>query len=551
MTGIRRTMIMMMFLGVFTMAFLVVGSGSRCDERRFGETLYNGIRLPTPWPPKQDKLTNNPPSLPPYLVSPPKVISIDVGRQLFVDDFLIERTDLKRTFHLAEYYSRNPVLKPDKPWELEGKNPTAMIFSDGVWYDPADKLFKMWYMGGYVGTTCFATSKNGILWEKPSLDVVQGTNIVYESIRDSSTVWLDLDEKDPKRRYKLFVHRVLGDPAPTVIYPSSDGIHWGNVAAESGICGDRTTAFYNPFRKVWVFSIRESFPGVHRCRRYWESRNLAADCKWEPGEPTLWVAADRLDPRREDLNKRTELYNLDCVAYESLLLGLFTIWRGQPEDRPKPNDIVLGYSRDGFNWHRPDRRAFIPVSEDERAWNWGNVQSAGGCCLVVGDKLYFYVSGRSGKSGSLGDGVCGTGLAFLRRDGFASMDAEKKEGTLTTRAVRFKGKYLFVNIDAPNGELRVEALDGKGRVIQPFSRENCVPIRVDKTLQAVNWKGANDLSAISGKPVKFRFYLRNGRLYSFWISPDRSGASHGYVAAGGPGFTGPTDTVGAGSPGGQ
>jgi len=34
-------------------------------------------------------------------------------------------------------------------------------------------------------------------------------------------------------------------------------------------------------------------------------------------------------------------------------------------------------------------------------------------------------------------------------------------------------------------------------------------------------------------------------LDSNWVSPDRSGASHGYVAAGGPEFTGPTDTVGS------
>ena len=58
-----------------------------------------------------------------------------------------------------------------------------------------------------------------------------------------------------------------------------------------------------------------------------------------------------------------QLYNLDCVAYESLLLGLFSIWRGQPTDRPKPNEVCAGFSRDGFHWHRPDRRAFIPVSE--------------------------------------------------------------------------------------------------------------------------------------------------------------------------------------------
>ncbi len=33
--------------------------------------------------------------------------------------------------------------------------------------------------------------------------------------------------------------------------------------------------------------------------------------------------------------------------------------------------------------------------------------------------------------------------------------------------------------------------------------------------------------------------------YSFWVSLDKTGASHGYVAAGGPGFDGPIDTLGS------
>ena len=40
----------------------------------------------------------------PYLKQPPKTIPIDVGRQLFVDDFLIESTDMKRVFHQAEKF---------------------------------------------------------------------------------------------------------------------------------------------------------------------------------------------------------------------------------------------------------------------------------------------------------------------------------------------------------------------------------------------------------------------------------------------------------------
>ena len=54
----------------------------------------------------------------PYLKAPPRVIPIDVGRQLFVDDFLIAETDLTRTFHLAEKLEGNPVLKPTSTDEI-------------------------------------------------------------------------------------------------------------------------------------------------------------------------------------------------------------------------------------------------------------------------------------------------------------------------------------------------------------------------------------------------------------------------------------------------
>src|SRR5439155_522716 len=122
--------------------------------------------------------------------------------------------------------------------------------------------------------------------------------------------------------------------------------------------------------------------------------------------------------------------------------------------RPKPTEVCVGFSRDGFHWHRADHRALIPVSETQGDWNWGNVQSAGGCCLIVGDQLYFYVSGRAGVKGSPASGVSTTGLAVLRRDGFASMGAGETERTLMTRPVTFRGKHLFVNVAAEGGELR-------------------------------------------------------------------------------------------------
>jgi len=123
-----------------------------------GEVLYNGIELPDVWPPRTEQLTREPMWVP-YLEAPPHIIPIDVGRQLLVDDFLIEQTTLKRTYHRPKYYAGNPVLRPDKTWERGDTALAAAPFSDGVFYDPKDQLFKMWYMGGYIASTGLATMR--------------------------------------------------------------------------------------------------------------------------------------------------------------------------------------------------------------------------------------------------------------------------------------------------------------------------------------------------------------------------------------------------------
>jgi len=493
------------------------------------------------WPPRIDP--NYEPMQPPYLKAVPEVIPIDVGRQLFVDDYLVERTDLARTFHSARVHPATPVLRPDRPWEQEGSSPTAMPFSGGVFFDPQDRLFKMWYMCGYVRGLCYAESADGIRWRKPQLETRPGTNVASPIEHDTSTVWLDLEEKNPRRRFKLWLSRAFGSQL-LAYYTSPDGLRWRDADARSTArIGDRTTVFWNPFRRVWVYSIRANPRGLGRYRLYWEHPDPAEGTRFQKDQPVPWLGADRLDAKRADLNVNPELYNLDAVAYESLMVGLFSIWRGQPKDRAKPNELLLGFSRDGFHWDRPGRQPFVGVSERYGDWNWANIQSAGGGFLVVRDLLYFYVSGRGGVPGTSDSGVSSTGLAVLRRDGFASMDAGAAEGSLTTRPVVFRGGHLFVNVEAPAGELRAEVVDGSGRPVAPFTRSNSTALAVDSTRAEVSWAGG-DLSSLAGKPVRFRFHLRNAKLYSFWVTPDASGASHGYVAAGGPGFSGPTDTVG-------
>lgn len=89
------------------------------------------------------------------------------------------------------------------------------------------------------------------------------------------------------------------------------------------------------------------------------------------------------------------------------------------------------------------------------------------------------------------------------------MDAGSEGGTLTSRPIRFAGKYLFVNINAPQGRPRVEVLDKSGRVIDPYNRDNCIPVSCDSTIKAVTWKGVNDLSQLAGTPVVVAPCLEN------------------------------------------
>jgi hypothetical protein len=83
-----------------------------------GQPLYNGITLPQQWPPSGTATQVYP--TPSYITNPPLVIPIDVGRQLFVDDFLIQQTSMARTQHQPVMYPLNPILSPG-PFDTAGE----------------------------------------------------------------------------------------------------------------------------------------------------------------------------------------------------------------------------------------------------------------------------------------------------------------------------------------------------------------------------------------------------------------------------------------------
>lgn len=508
------------------------------------ETLYNGITIPDNWPPDYSEEQYRDRQPVPYLDHPPEVINITVGRQLFVDSFLIEESDLAPEYHRAEKYAGNPVFRPETPLETLDAPPCAAPKSGGIWYDKSIGRYRMWYEAGFLKAMAYAESDDGIHWERPALDVVPGTNQIlpYEDVTfpdgafhlvngrqriagteylrpDSTAVFPDPDTKDPRQRFKMLL-RNPGGRYPAIVMTSPDGIHWENASFTFPV-GDRSTMFYNPFRKKWVFSIR-TVEGVRR-RRYAEADDFLTGFRDE-SKSVHWLAADSACRENPYIRFDPTLYNVDAVAYESIMLGMFQIHYGPENDVcdsygvPKITELIPMYSRDGFHFSRPSQRSVVQASMVEGSWDRGYIESVGGICDVRADDIRLWYIGFSGlldgpnrsprrdcDAGTYHGGALG--FATLRRDGFVSQNAEGT-GRLLTRRLTCPGKSrLHANF---SGTLSVRALDSEGRELS-----RSVPVTADTTARELPLPGFT--AEHSSRPFRLEFTLKEGKLYSFWM----------------------------------
>ena len=107
--------------------------------------------------------------------------------------------------------------------------------------------------------------------------------------------------------------------------------------------------------------------------------------------------------------------------------------------------------------------------------------------IVKDDELWYYCRGGN-IDGPNRTWIYGTGLTTLRRDGFASLNANWDGGLVITRLFIFEGRGdLFVNADVcRDGALRVAIVDeGTAEEFEGFGRDESVPVKDDRTRAAV------------------------------------------------------------------
>lgn len=408
------------------------------------EILPNGIELSKEWPPRTvtfEALIAKQPPRPPYLSAPPEKIFIDIGRQLFVDDFLVLRASVVRHFHRAVHHSI--ILKPvGQEWHSQSPKwtfssvgfhrvGTSRPFSGGIWYDHNLNRFIAHYRCGYIysgqGRPCVAVSNDGIQWTRPettrlffsseNLKKIPNPpiNLLKLPFSEAFTTWLDDSEKDPKHRFKA-VCRARQNIAPMTLHSSPDGIYWSAYGrGRTGIVTDRASIFRDPFRQKWVYSIRENLcRGGHghlRVSRYIEVDSLG-DSDWpqwvslknyfqcarpKPSEPVYWMGVDEFDCEGFNVTE-CDLYHIDSTPYESIHIGqLAVLYPGFAHGGCKSSKIHIAFSRDGFHFTRADGNAVgkprLPLVDDPL--NLKYQQPIAGNFVVVGDKIFVYYAGAT------------------------------------------------------------------------------------------------------------------------------------------------------------
>jgi len=493
--------------------------------------------------------------------------AIELGpeRQLFLDDYIIDELfGVKRRPGQADKHPENPVLPPVEPWE----DPYTHVFFT-VMYD-AKRLYRMWYQSwpGFIhnhddGTYPlfnYATSTDGIHWQRPSLGLVEwkgsrDNNIFLPRFEGPHSVFEKPDEPDPQKRYRMLC--LSPDRESWMLLYSPDGIHWPQNASEGtllfpkiGILArDVATLIYDYRTSQWVMVCKlcrrvmdHPYGYARRCLGVTTSQ----DCRnWE--YPQLVLVPDERDDARTAQRcaryaDRLTTYHPDEVfcdfqqmviwPYEGVYVGLISVFDASGMSPQANQDglahIELAVSRDLRHWERvADRDILIDIGS-EGSFEQGMVLGISHQPVYLEHEIRVYYAGRSithlGRAywepERRATPAGGVGLLTLRRDGFVALEVGMQGGYMLTKPFKFTGKSLYLNVEPGHRahcHVAVEVLTPEGDPIPGLSREDCDPATEDTLLHRCTWKGGSDLSHIEGRVIRLKFHLHAAKLYSFWF----------------------------------
>lgn len=460
--------------------------------------------------------------------------------------------------HLYQGLRPRMVLRPGPP----GSHDEVILYYGTV--IRIGDTFYMWYNGnhgplrplnGFERTftvLCYATSKDGVNWEKPNLGLVEFNGSKANNIVDfpepllwsTAAVLHDPEDPDPARRFKIaYEGGSREDPANVFrVAFSPDGLHWtpsrknpvGPLFEMAGITRHRGLYYVsgqNPFLAHRPVFSRRMVTYVSSDFETWSSSAAVA---LDPGPDVSGPSVD--DDRHEykEIHLGASLWNRGNV-----ILGIHGMWQGHPsgDRRLATIDLGLVLSHDAIHFNEPvPGFRIIPAREQPESpvGVFPALVQGQGMENVGDETLYWYSLWR----GNYGSGVRLVTWARDRLGGLQPfrprdhrLDSEnappppmQAETISTPLDVLGAESGAFVNASGLGqySRLRVDVLDEGFHPVPGFSGEGAAVVGADGFRVPLKWPGGAKLPASLGA-LRLRVHFEgvraeDARLHAVYVT---------------------------------
>jgi hypothetical protein len=461
----------------------------------------------------------------------PKQTVRDIGarRELFVDDFLIERMD-GVSLKLHEPVNAGTAILFDRPWEGAFCG-YVTVLRDG-------DRFRMYYRGLPVSgadgssneTTCLAESGDGVSWRKPDLDLytvsgIRETNIVLAGMAPFSHNFSPFVDTRPGLPQSERCKAVAGTVhSGLTAFASPDGLRWRKLREEpilkEGAFDSQNVAFWSEKEGCYVCYFRTWTGGGFKGFRT-VSRATSPDFRtWSAPEPMTFGDTP---PEHLYTNQTTPYFRAPhiCIAFPMRFLpGRKVLTPEQakslgvdPGYSGDCADCVFMTSRGGARYDRTFMEGFIRPGAD--LGNWASRAGMAACGIIPTGPAEISLF----KQANYAQPTAHLLRYTLRTDGFASVCAPYRGGEMLTHPLRFSGPALALNFaTSAAGSIRIEIRDESNRPIPGFTLAESDEIVGDSIERMVTWKGNPDVSGLEGKAVRLRFVMKDADVFAVKFS---------------------------------
>ena len=477
----------------------------------------------------------------------PAALEIGDRLNLFVDDYLIERSDSVH-LELHKPIAREVVLVHDAPWE---GNTCAyhVVDRDG-------DLYRMWYRGSHYEVktrkmrhdeevACYAESEDGIHWTRPELGLVE-----FEGSKRNNIFWtqkmtrhepgvlppdmppIPFRDSNPAAHESERFKAMSGtNEAGLYGWTSPDGIHWkqigqGTILREEFYIDYTQSAFWDVSRGKYVAYLRDWWPGGIGGDA---TGNVRAIRFVTSDDFRNWSQPERIQLDVE-LTRSEQLYTNQIRPYDRaphIYLGFpMRYTHGRSDD--STNDGLLLSGRGGVRFKLWREAIIRPGLQVDRWMTRNNLTGLGvveteAAIEGMPPELSIY-SSEGYLGGPDGHGAsCRLRRFTYRMDGFVSIQASPEGGEFVTKPLKFRGRELVLNFSTSGaGDIQVEIQDEEGKPIDGYTLSDSPRVYGDNIEYVMRWqkrggkKGqyTSDVSRLAAKPVRLRFVMKEADLFS-------------------------------------